>query len=166
MNVNIFVFSICSRSYITSFGQFCKYDVLANMSRDYWLIYTAVAKQSACIMCNILLSLRCIAVRFFLFPLHAPDGKRAHEQNVDKCQTHIAIQNVDEEIWGKIAVVVQIISPQRYDAVAHQKRQHNERGNPADDKPCNLLFVFDIWVFPFSQLSVYRLYVKDKRQTM
>lgn len=53
-------------------------------------------------MCNILLSLRCIAVRFHLFPLHAPDGKRAHEQNVDKRQTHIAIQNVDEEIWGKL----------------------------------------------------------------
>ena len=114
-------------------------------------------------MRHALLSLRPIAVCFPLFPLHAPDGKRAHEQNVDKRQTHIAIQNVDEEIRGKTAVVVQIISPQRHDAVAHQKRQHNERGNPADDKPCNLLFVFDIWVFPFSQLSVYRLYVKDKR---
>ena len=90
--------------------------------------------------CNVFLSLRCIAVRFLLFPLHAPDGKRAHEQNVDKRQTHIAIQNVDEEIWGEIAVVVQVISPQRHDAVAHQKRQHNECGKPPDDKPCNLFF--------------------------
>ena len=31
------------------------------MSRDYWLIYTAIAKQSAWIMCNIPLSLCCIA---------------------------------------------------------------------------------------------------------
>ena len=29
--------------------------------------------------CNVFLSLRCIAVRFFLFPLHAPGGKCAHE---------------------------------------------------------------------------------------
>ena len=47
MNVNIFVFSIYSRSYITSFSHFCKYDVSANMSRDDWLIYTSIAKQNA-----------------------------------------------------------------------------------------------------------------------
>lgn len=91
-------------------------------------------------MCNIFLSLCRIAVRFLRFPLCAPDGKCAHEQNVDERQTHIAIQNVDEEIRGEIAVVVQIISPQRHDTVTHQKRQHNEHGNPADDKPCNLFF--------------------------
>ncbi len=91
-------------------------------------------------MGNILLSLCRIAIRFLLFLLYSPDGKCAHEQNVDECQTHIAIQNVDEEIRGEIAVVVQIISPQRHDAVAHQKRKHNERGTPTDDKPCNLFF--------------------------
>lgn len=53
---------------------------------------------------HILLSLRCISVRFLLFLLHSPDGKCAHEQNVDERQTHIAIQNVDEEIRGEIAV--------------------------------------------------------------
>lgn len=53
---------------------------------------------------HILLSLRCIAVRFLLFLLHSPDGKCVHEQNVDERQTHIAIQNVDEEIRGEIAV--------------------------------------------------------------
>ena len=47
MNVNIFVFSIYSRSYIISFSHFCKYDVSANMSRDDWLIYTSIAKQNA-----------------------------------------------------------------------------------------------------------------------
>ena len=88
-------------------------------------------------MCNIFLSLRRIAVRFLRFPLHAPDGKCAHEQNVDECQTHIAIQNVDEEIWGELAVGER---HERHDAVAHQKRQHDERGNPADDKPRNLFF--------------------------
>ena len=49
-------------------------------------------------------SLRCIAVRFLPFPLHAPDGKCAHKQNVNERQTHIAIQNVDEKIRGEIAV--------------------------------------------------------------
>ena len=73
-------------------------------------------------MGNILLSLCRIAIRFLRFPLYSPDGKCAHEQNVDERQTHIAIQNIDEEIRGEIAVVVQIISPQRHDAVAHQKR--------------------------------------------
>ena len=95
-------------------------------------------------MRHTLLSLRPIAVCFLLFPLHAPDGKCAHKQNIDQRQTPIAVQNADEGMQGEIAVVVQIISPQRHDAVAHQKRQHNERGNPADDKPCNRLFVFDI----------------------
>ena len=37
-------------------------------------------------------------VRFLFFPLHAPDGKCAHEQNVDEHQAHITTQNVDEEI--------------------------------------------------------------------
>ena len=91
-------------------------------------------------MCNIFLSLRRIAVRFLRFPLHAPDGKCAHEQNVDEHQAHITTQNVDEEIWGEIAVAVQVVSPQRHDAVAHQKRQHNERGKPPDDKPCDFFF--------------------------
>ena len=35
---------------------------------------------------------------------------------------------------------MQVISPQRHDAVAHQKRQHNERGKSTGDKPCNLFF--------------------------
>ena len=39
-----------------------------------------------------------------------------------------------------MAVAVQVVSPQRHDAVAHQKRQHNERGKPPDDKPCDLFF--------------------------
>ena len=46
----------------------------------------------------------------------------------------------DEEIRGKTAVVVQIISPQRHDAVAHQKRQHNERDEPTGNEPCALFF--------------------------
>ena len=91
-------------------------------------------------MCNIFLSLRRIAVRFLRFPLHAPDGKCAHEQNADEHQAHITTQNVDEEIWEEMAAAVQVVSPQRHDAVAHQKRQHNERGKPPDNKPCDLFF--------------------------
>lgn len=93
MNVNIFIFSVCSRSYITSFGLFCKYAVLANMSRGDWLIYTTIVKQSTWIMCNILPSLRCIAVRFLPFPLHVPDSRYAHKQNADERQTHIEIRS-------------------------------------------------------------------------
>ena len=93
MNVNIFIFSVCSRSYITSFGHFCKYAVLANMSRGDWLIYTTIVKRSTWIMCNILPSLRCIAVRFLPFSLHAPDSRYAHKQNADERQTHIGIRS-------------------------------------------------------------------------
>lgn len=56
-------------------------------------------------MCNIPLSLRCIAVCLLLFPLHAADGKCVHEQNVNERQTHIVIQNDDEEIRGEIDAV-------------------------------------------------------------
>ena len=51
-------------------------------------------------------------VRFLFFPLHAPDGKCAHEQNVDEHQAHITTQNVDEEIWGEMAV--RLISLMQY----------------------------------------------------
>ena len=93
MNVNILIFSVCSRSYITSFGLFCKYAVLANMSRGDWLIYTTIVKRSTWIMCNILPSLRCIAVRFLPLPLHTPDSRYAHKQNADERQTHIGIRS-------------------------------------------------------------------------
>ena len=90
-------------------------------------------------MRHTLLSLRPIAVCFLLFPLHAPDGKCAHKQNIDQRQTPIAVQNAEEGIQGEIAVVVQIISPQRHDAVAHQKRQHDERGGTFRRQPLRLL---------------------------
>ena len=49
-------------------------------------------------------------------------------------------QELLEEIWEEMAAAVQVVSPQRHDAVAHQKRQHNERGKPPDNKPCDLFF--------------------------
>ena len=91
-------------------------------------------------MRHTLLNLRPIAVCFPLFPLHAPDGKCAHKQNIDQRQTPIAVQNAEEGIQGEIAVVVQIISPQRHDAAAHQKRKHNQRSKPSGNKLCDLFF--------------------------
>lgn len=44
-------------------------------------------------MCNILPSLRCIAVRFLPLPLHTPDSRYAHKQNADERQTHIGIRS-------------------------------------------------------------------------
>ena len=63
------------------------------MSRGDWLIYTTIVKRSTWIMCNILPSLRCIAVRFLPFPLHVPDSRYAHKQNADERQTHIGIRS-------------------------------------------------------------------------
>ncbi len=36
---------------------------------------------------------------------------------------------------------MEFLSPQRHDAVAHQKRQHDECDEPAGDQPCDLFFV-------------------------
>ena len=77
---------------------------------------------------------------FLLFPLQAPDGERAHKQDVDERKARVAVDDIQKEVRRNVAVIAEIVEQQRHNAVAHQKRQRDKRGKPAGSEPFEFLF--------------------------